>query len=118
MGKTNNTDTMWALNGNTLSLNTSANNVYSFGFSGFNSPQGKPIYDEFDMYVWEQRKAAGFDEPMPTPVGYEPTTWDTYANWGGLSGQTILTSTLTITTPKHYGQIYGFTTGPTDDSNK
>ena len=107
MGKTNNTDTMWTLNGNTLSLNISTDNAYSFGFSGFNSPQGKPVYDEFDMYVWEQRKAAGFDEPMPTPVGYEPPTWSN-----------ISTGTMTVKAPKYHGQIYGFTSGSTDDSNK
>ena len=117
MGKTNNTDTMWTLNGNTLSLNISTDNAYSFGFSGFNSPQGKPIYDEFDMYVWEQRKAAGFDEPMPTPVGYEPLEWNTYTG-GNLSGQILFSGTITVKAPKYHGQIYGFTTGSTDNSDK
>jgi hypothetical protein len=93
-------ETLWHLNSSGgMHLNISQGDGMAFGFSGWNTAR-KPIYDEFELYVWETRKAAGFDEPMPEPIGYEMPA---------INGQIIFSGQITVKAPKSHGQIYGIT---------
>lgn len=33
--------------------------------------QPEPIYDEFQLMVWETRRDSGIIEPKPEPIGYK-----------------------------------------------
>jgi len=100
---------------NSFTFNTNTDYTYSFGFNGWKR-LGDPIYDEFEMWVWEQRKAAGIDEPKPEPIGYEPLKFT--ATSGNISGQILFNGSLTVNSPKFHRMVYGITTGSDNGSNE
>jgi hypothetical protein len=87
----------------------------AYVFNGWS--KGKPIYDEFELYVWEARKASGIDEPMPEPIGYEnPINWSNQS--GILSGQILFSGQITVNSPKYHKQLRRITSDEQDDKSK
>jgi hypothetical protein len=100
-------ETRWYLkNSGDMHLNISQGESVAFGFSEWNTA-AKPIYDEFELYVWETRKAAGFDEPMPEPIAYEMNKSGQVGN--SFVGQILFSGQITVKAPKKHAQIYGIT---------